>query len=78
MVQNAAHWRGLGRQLRGLESMLARPHAVGRGDARAAVLAGHIALLLGFPEGAREGLVDLMVEGYLAEHTARGGTVSEG
>lgn len=78
MALDAFQWRERGRRLRALESGYGATHPVSQTWAKKALRNALARRLTELLAEEREVAVDLAVEGYLAEHLARGGALTEG
>lgn len=76
MAVDADRWRERGAHVRAVESARGPSNEIARAQAVRAVCAGLAPALTGLSEADWNAAVGCAVEGYLAEHLARGGTVA--
>lgn len=79
MLRNGERWRWRqhGRSVRRVESSVGGAPPATRADVRDAVMYALAAELRALDAGDVEEALDVAVEGYLEEHAARGGAVSD-
>ncbi len=74
---DADRWRERGSHVRAVESLRGLSHAATRGSAEYQVRANLAKALADLPVEEQATAVAVAVDGYLAEHQRRGGTVSD-
>lgn len=73
MALDTRGWHNCGRQIRDIEATLSHPHATRRAEARERLMDTFSTALEALPTDEWEVAMDLLTDGYLAEHLARGG-----